>query len=326
MTFSPQYQLSRTHLRRANRKHTQLAYRALKSKLQEVLTPIPAAITAANLEEFRAELYGHTFLQDRLRPDTKSITCNYCGVWSPLPPTAAVGAAIQADHTVEFYSGADDYGDLGIQARKWVALAKLETLAKVRTCSAFHALVEHVPHSQDTSGITVVQTEHAEGVSASPITHASTTRASIPTTARADPTLPSAVTAQVENYARGGQNAVIETFFSYPDLGAAVCVSWISCQAAQPLLARAVVANGGQAEFLPAHVPHGHIPPDGREPMSKVSAETLKAQHIHAQSSSAAPCEIAPFAYQLPALFQPVRPEPTSAHAHGSPAAECKQQ
>ena len=36
--------------------------------------------------------------------------------------------------------------------------------------------------------------------------------------------------------------------------------------------------------------------------------------------------DLAPFAYELPPLFQPVRAEPTSVHGHGSPAADCKQQ
>ena len=37
--------------------------------------------------------------------------------------------------------------------------------------------------------------------------------------------------------------------FHFSDLGSAVSVCWISCEAVQPLLAQAVVANGGQAIF-----------------------------------------------------------------------------
>ena len=40
-----------------------------------------------------------------------------------------------------------------------------------------------------------------------------------------------------------------DTFFHFSDLGSAVSVCWISCEAVQPLLAQAVVANGGQAIF-----------------------------------------------------------------------------
>jgi hypothetical protein len=43
--------------------------------------------------------------------------------------------------------------------------------------------------------------------------------------------------------------AVNGTFFCYRDLGAAVSASWECCLAAQPLLAKAVTANGGQAVF-----------------------------------------------------------------------------
>jgi hypothetical protein len=38
-------------------------------------------------------------------------------------------------------------------------------------------------------------------------------------------------------------NRVISTFSSMPDLGAAVAVSWTSCEAVQPLLSKAVMAK-----------------------------------------------------------------------------------
>ena len=43
-------------------------------------------------------------------------------------------------------------------------------------------------------------------------------------------------------------NRVVGTFSSIPDLVAAVAVSWTSCEAVQPLLSKAVMANGGHVD------------------------------------------------------------------------------
>ena len=52
--------------------------------------------------------------------------------------------------------------------------------------------------------------------------------------------------------ASGSPSAATGTYFCFQDLGAAVSASWVACQAAQPVLARAVILNGGQAIFVPS--------------------------------------------------------------------------
>ena len=51
--------LTRTQLRRQQRKHSELSYRALKHRLVAVVTPAPAsALKALDLEHFRAQLFS----------------------------------------------------------------------------------------------------------------------------------------------------------------------------------------------------------------------------------------------------------------------------
>ena len=76
--------ITRTQLRRAQRKHTQHSYLVLKAKLQAVVTPLPRAIPATDLETFRAELYDHAFTQMGDDQPVQSTTCISCGLWSPL--------------------------------------------------------------------------------------------------------------------------------------------------------------------------------------------------------------------------------------------------
>ena len=47
---------SKTHIRRAQRKHTQLSYLAMKNRLLCLVRPIPNAKQASRLEQFRANL------------------------------------------------------------------------------------------------------------------------------------------------------------------------------------------------------------------------------------------------------------------------------
>ena len=53
---------------------------------------------------------------------------------------------------------------------------------------------------------------------------------------------------------RYSHSAVADTFFCYPDLGAAVSAGRTVCRAVQPFLARADELNGGQARYVGAVV------------------------------------------------------------------------
>ena len=83
--------LTRTQLRRQQRKHTQQSYMLMKSKLISLVRPLPpTALIAEQLEAFRATLYifasEEKAMQDTLE-DTAlvPITCNWCGTWMPMP-------------------------------------------------------------------------------------------------------------------------------------------------------------------------------------------------------------------------------------------------
>jgi hypothetical protein len=75
--------LSRTQIRRLQRRHSQTCYRLLQQKLVSVLRPLPqSAIACSELEEFRKKLYsgmgasGATSIGGR--------KCTWCGIWEPI--------------------------------------------------------------------------------------------------------------------------------------------------------------------------------------------------------------------------------------------------
>ena len=92
---------AKTLLRRAQRKHSQQSYLAMKNKLLSLVRPLPKAIYVSDLELFRADLFtkaqdfpeqpeekpiealDQTPMKDRCISD--SVTCGWCGTWVPLP-------------------------------------------------------------------------------------------------------------------------------------------------------------------------------------------------------------------------------------------------
>ena len=103
---SPSSANNKTRLRRLQRKHSEKSYKRMKDKLLSILKPMPLAVHAANLEDFRQSLY--TVKSDDVKPlrvesavggialssipehivPTQAPDCNrcsWCGIWIPLP-------------------------------------------------------------------------------------------------------------------------------------------------------------------------------------------------------------------------------------------------
>ena len=88
---------NKTLLRRLQRKHTEKAYRHMKDKLLSILKPMPTAVHANNLEEFRQSLFANKRDDDmpsRVESTVDGTTstpaqdcnrCAWCGIWMPLP-------------------------------------------------------------------------------------------------------------------------------------------------------------------------------------------------------------------------------------------------
>jgi len=89
--------MTRSQLRRAQRKHTQQAYRLLQQRLLAVIRPSPPeGIIAVNLEEFRLNQY---IPRPQGRPNS---TCSWCGVWTPLfTDKSTAGEAVHNDPVEE---------------------------------------------------------------------------------------------------------------------------------------------------------------------------------------------------------------------------------
>ena len=75
-------------IRRLQRKHTAASYRHMKEKLLRIVQPIPTAVLAADLEDFRHHLYYKDAPLAPLAttPEQPCIhQCSWCGIWTPLP-------------------------------------------------------------------------------------------------------------------------------------------------------------------------------------------------------------------------------------------------
>ena len=102
---SPSSANNKTLLRRLQRKHSEKSYKRMKDKLLSILKPMPLAVHAANLEDFRQSLYTERDDVKPLRTEsavggialssfpehivpTQAPDCNrcsWCGIWIPLP-------------------------------------------------------------------------------------------------------------------------------------------------------------------------------------------------------------------------------------------------
>ena len=95
---------AKTLLRRAQRKHSQQSYLAMKTKLLSLVRPLPKAIYVSDLELFRADLFQDNTMFTKAQPGqpeeqpnealdqtlkdrciSDSVTCDWCGTWVPLP-------------------------------------------------------------------------------------------------------------------------------------------------------------------------------------------------------------------------------------------------
>ena len=74
--------VSRTQLRRLQRRSTERAYRALHDKLGRLLRPSPPAVKASNFKSFRAELYNDH--SSRFQGSVAGRCCTACGLWEPI--------------------------------------------------------------------------------------------------------------------------------------------------------------------------------------------------------------------------------------------------
>ena len=85
----------KTRIRRLQRKHTEASYRHMKEKLLQIVQPLPKAVYAADLEEFRHTLYckEEPVLTNPLEPCINR--CMWCGIWTPLPTQPIIATTRQ---------------------------------------------------------------------------------------------------------------------------------------------------------------------------------------------------------------------------------------
>jgi len=85
---------NKTRTRRLHRKHTEASYKHMKEKLLLIVQPLPKAVYAADLEEFRHSLYckevSPVLIHDK-PPCTNQ--CMWCGIWTPLPTPPIIAVA-----------------------------------------------------------------------------------------------------------------------------------------------------------------------------------------------------------------------------------------
>lgn len=78
----------KTRKRRLQRKHTLASYRHMQTHLLSLVKPMPIGVFSADLESFRRSLYteadANTEADEKLQ--TPCIRCDWCGIWTPLPP------------------------------------------------------------------------------------------------------------------------------------------------------------------------------------------------------------------------------------------------
>ena len=106
-----------TRLRRAQRKHSQQSYLAMKAKLLGLVRPLPKAIYVSDLELFRADLFTKTQeLPEQPEPEVQpiealdqtkdrcisaSVTCGWCGTWVPLPNIKSYPKVLEIDASID---------------------------------------------------------------------------------------------------------------------------------------------------------------------------------------------------------------------------------
>ena len=106
-----------TRLRRAQRKHSQQSYLAMKSKLLTLVRPLPKAVYVSDLELFRADLFAKPQdLPEQPEPEvqpikaldqtkdrciSESVTCGWCGTWVPLPNIKSNPKVLEIDANIE---------------------------------------------------------------------------------------------------------------------------------------------------------------------------------------------------------------------------------
>ena len=203
--------ISRTQVRRAQRKHSKQCYHYARSHLLALVRPTPInALRADALEDFRRSLYAPEMrvpvvhaelIASSIQPAVGPLgaSCNWCGTWTPIPDTA-VDVSIQ--NTILDPASCQQSGDIA-------------HLPSRPDCD----------EESDISSIAVDTPISASG----------------------------GIGGAYENH--HGLINVPGTFFTYPDLYAAVTTCWIGCDAVQPLLAKAVTLHGGQTIRLPAQPP-----------------------------------------------------------------------
>ena len=95
--------LTRTQLRRLQRRHTQQSYVLMRNKLINMVRPLPpTALIAEHLEAFRATLYTGVSEEKALQgplDDTAPVltACNWCGTWMPMPRQANIAIIDKID-------------------------------------------------------------------------------------------------------------------------------------------------------------------------------------------------------------------------------------
>ena len=116
-----------------------------------------------------------------------------------------------------------------------------------------------------------------------------------------------------------GLISVPGTFFTYPDLYAAVTTCWIGCDAVQPLLTKAVTLHGGQTIHLSAQ-PSGKsgawtpllelnsLLITGRPPLPELPSDQ--------PSRPESPCELFPQLFNpFSAAVEPIEPPVPASHS-----------
>ena len=272
--------LSRTQSRRLQRRNTEFAYRALHCKLKALLRPIPEGVEADSLEEYRAKLYSAVPPAQVSRPSFGRC-CAACGLWEPTPlnalilDTAAYSGRQRYAHTSAIFSGCSERADRdtdseapGVSDTCRTPDFNISSNGVDAPCdtgdvfpgaredalsSLFRKLAER---SWDlASQISSIRTFHSTAFLDATSAHSKEvewTVDNVPFDADTYMARSAAAAGETDDIPTVSASAeVIGTFFRFEELGPAISASWTSCEAAQPFIARAIVANGGQTEYAP---------------------------------------------------------------------------
>ena len=75
--------MTKTQLRRQQRRHSQVSYNKLRLELLNVVKPLPyPAIVASDLEQFTTSLFCTS---GGASEPCRGLSCKWCGIWLPLP-------------------------------------------------------------------------------------------------------------------------------------------------------------------------------------------------------------------------------------------------